>query len=81
MMTITKYYKHKGHISEISRRYNIFSRLSNARLASSTNREWKDTQSGILSNEHDNGKRSANRNTKRNAARIERQGKRISEGA
>ena len=51
MMTITKYYKHKGHISEISSRYNIFSRLSNARLASSTNRGWRDTQSGVLSNE------------------------------
>lgn len=50
-MTILKYYKHKGHISEISRRYNVFSRLSNASLASSTNRGWKDTQSGILSNE------------------------------
>ena len=51
MMNILKYYKHKGHISEISRRYNIFSRLSNARLVPSPNRGWKDTQSGILSSE------------------------------
>lgn len=50
-MTIFKYYKHKGHISEISKRYNIFSRLSNSRLASSTNREWRETQSGVQSNE------------------------------
>lgn len=50
-MTIIKYYKHKGHISEISRQYNAFSRLSNARLTSSTNRGWRDTQSGMLSSE------------------------------
>lgn len=50
-MTILKYYKHQGNISDISRHYNAFSRLSNARLTYSQNREWRNTQDGSLSSQ------------------------------
>lgn len=49
-MTILKYYKHQGNISDISKHYNAFSRLSNARLVSAQNRKWRNTQDDSLSN-------------------------------
>lgn len=45
-MTILKYYKHQGKISDISRHYKDFSRLSNTRVTSSKSREWINTHDG-----------------------------------
>jgi len=48
-MEIIKYYHHRGHIDEISSRYNAFSKLKHARIRKVKHLEWRDTHNGYIS--------------------------------
>ncbi|WP_353258594.1 GTPase family protein [Prochlorothrix hollandica] len=48
-MEIIKYYRHRGHIDEISSRYKAFSKLTQAKIQQTSRLEWKNKRHGTIS--------------------------------